>query len=96
MKYLNRAQRIAELEGVYELQNEPDLNKKMILIVDDITTTGTTLEVIAELIKGKYPRARVFGFVLAKTFDSDWTGITRNTEKAQAAYETLLKRNQFK
>lgn len=64
---LSRQSRIEQMEDVYEINVEYELNDKSVLIVDDISTTGTTFEVIAGVIKAKYPKARIYGFSLAKT-----------------------------
>lgn len=45
----------------------PDLSNRTILIIDDIKTYGTTIDKIAELIKGTFPSAKIYSFTLAQT-----------------------------
>lgn len=60
-------ERINEISGVYQVSDEYDLNGKNILIVDDITTSGTTLRYVRQAILRKYKNARFYGFCLGKT-----------------------------
>lgn len=65
-----RDERVAELDGVYKLDMSKfpeDLNDKKVLIIDDVTTSGTTLNAIARAIKNVFPKARLYGFCLAQT-----------------------------
>ncbi len=38
-----------------------------VIIIDDVFTTGSTLEECAKLIKSKYPKMKVYGLTFAKT-----------------------------
>ena len=64
---LNREERLRNLEGVFvvETQNFVSLREKNILLVDDITTTGSTLEECARVLKESGAK-NVWGIVLAK------------------------------
>ena len=60
-------ERWKELSGKYTLSDScPDLNGAKILIIDDVTTAGTTLDTISYTIKSKY-KANLYGFCLAQT-----------------------------
>lgn len=97
LKSMSAARRRKELEDVYKLSNEINMNDKNILIVDDIITTKTTFTVLAELITSKYPKAKIYGFGLAKTvnhaYDLDLVGITKNEERKEDAYKKILEKH---
>ena len=62
---LDREGRLKNLKNAFSLI--PDLQLKgneTILIVDDITTTGSTINEMAKLIKHHYPAIKVRGAVL--------------------------------
>ena len=61
LDYLSRA---ANIEGAFAINNKHDLTNKTVVIVDDIHTTGATLNACAELLKNK-GASRVYGFTLA-------------------------------
>ena len=61
-------ERRAELAGKYVLSGGcPNLDGKKILVIDDVTTAGTTLDTVAQIIKSQYPNAILYGFCLAQT-----------------------------
>jgi len=93
LKGLKLPQRQAELEDVYFLKDTDDLNDCNVLIVDDISTTGTSLQVIAELILRQYPQAKVYGFILAKTSNPDFGGPDRNDQDSELHYREVLKKH---
>ena len=62
---LDRNGRLKNLKNAFSLV--PDLPFKgdeTLLIVDDITTTGSTINELAKLIKYYYPNIKVWGMVL--------------------------------
>ncbi len=46
-----RSERIAQMKNSFELKNSIDLNGKSILLVDDVLTTGATLESAAKTLR---------------------------------------------
>lgn len=52
-KTLKYAKRLTNLEGSFELTDKKIVKNKTVLIVDDIMTTGSTLNEIAKLLKEK-------------------------------------------
>jgi ComF family protein len=62
---LKREKRLSNLENCFELKNDIKLKwNETILVVDDITTTSSTLNEIAKTIKTAYPIAKIRGIVL--------------------------------
>jgi predicted amidophosphoribosyltransferase len=63
---LDRAGRLKNLKNVFEFKwNEWFLYKiKTVILVDDITTTGSIMNEVAKLIKNKYPKISVWRIVL--------------------------------
>jgi hypothetical protein len=61
-----RALRQKELEGVYRFEGSGLARDARILVVDDIATTGATLEAVSRAITGALPGAVVACFVLAR------------------------------
>jgi ComF family protein len=47
---LNREERLRNLDGVFIVKNSPELEGKIILLVDDVVTTGTTLNTCAKIL----------------------------------------------
>jgi competence protein ComFC len=63
---LDREQRLENLKGVFEFVGEEKIvRQKNILLVDDVTTTGATLEECARVLKNNGAKS-VWGIVLAK------------------------------
>lgn len=63
---LNRQQRLKNLLNSFDTKSHLDLEWKTILIVDDITTTGSTLQELAKSIKKQYSKTNVRWIVLWK------------------------------
>jgi competence protein ComFC len=61
---MNRFHRINNLTGSFTLKPGGDVSGKSILLVDDVATTGSTLEEAARCLKAHGAKA-VYGFVLA-------------------------------
>jgi len=86
-----RAARRKELEGVYTFDANTDLSDKTIVIVDDITTSGTTMEAIGALVKSKFPTAKIYGYCIAHTKSYDFDGISENEHQDEVEYKQELK-----
>lgn len=62
------SQREAEVRDVFFVNDEShDLNGKTILIVDDITTSCTTVAEMIKTLKRKWPTAKFYLFCIART-----------------------------
>ena len=62
---LNKEQRKQNIQNVYELKNGEILNNKRILLIDDIYTTGSTVNECSKVLKQANPN-KIDIFVLAK------------------------------
>lgn len=62
---LNKEERQKNIQGVYELHNEKLLQDKKILLLDDIYTTGSTVNECTKILKQAQPKS-VSVFTLAK------------------------------
>ncbi len=62
---LNKEERMKNIQGVYKLTNMEKLYKKEILLVDDIYTTGSTVNECAKVLREANPR-KIGVFTLAK------------------------------
>lgn len=62
---LNRPNRLQNLQGAFRCKNPENIVGKTILLVDDVTTTGATLNECAKTLKSAGAR-QVFGVVVAK------------------------------
>lgn len=67
MKTQTREERLYNLKGAFALTKEstPFIQNKIIWLIDDVATTGTTLEECAKVLK-KSGAKKVFGIVLAR------------------------------
>lgn len=66
----HKPDREAELQGSYRLSEKSrdiDMNYKNVLIIDDITTTGTTLKEISGQLCGQWPNINCYSFCLGRT-----------------------------
>ncbi len=65
---LDRAGRLKNLRNAFDFNSNIDfLNKtKTLIFVDDITTTGATMNEIAKLIKYKFPDISIWWVVLGR------------------------------
>lgn len=66
---LNKAQRMKNLNNCFVLKSEHQerlKNIKYLIIVDDITTTGASLNSVAKTIHQYYPHIHIYGIVLGK------------------------------
>jgi competence protein ComFC len=62
---LNREQRLKNLKGAYALKDLIDLSGKIVVLVDDVCTTGTTLRECAKALKAANVE-KIYGLVIAK------------------------------
>ena len=56
---LDRKKRLTNLHGSFKLASPLTNSIKTVIVIDDITTTGSTLQEIAQCIKNSYPHVRV-------------------------------------
>lgn len=64
---LKRSARLENLKGAFVVQNLEKIKEwSLILLVDDVTTTGATLNQLAKTIKVLRPDLKVWGLVLAR------------------------------
>ena len=54
---LSREQRLKNLKGCFKAQPKKEIDGKVILLVDDVLTTGATSETVAETLKKKGAKA---------------------------------------
>lgn len=62
---LNKEERQKNIQGVYEIRNKPILENKQILLVDDIYTTGSTVNECSKMLSQAEPK-KIGVFTLAK------------------------------
>ena len=62
---LNKEKRLKNIQGVYELKNKQVLKNKKILLIDDIYTTGSTVNECSRILKQGKP-SKIGILVLAK------------------------------
>lgn len=61
---LDRTTRLVNLENSFEINQEINPKIQTICLIDDICTTGTTLNECAKILKQNYPYLEVFALVL--------------------------------
>lgn len=86
LKFLNKAERQRELEGKYKFNPNGYQPGSSFLIIDDITTTGTTATAIASSIKAAIPDSEIHFYAIAKTTDPYYGGQPKNDS---ALYHSL-------
>ncbi|MCX6822878.1 MAG: phosphoribosyltransferase family protein [candidate division SR1 bacterium] len=64
---LDRKARLTNLQKAFVLKENIHLNgMETVLLIDDVTTTGSTLNQMAKVIKKDYPKVKVRGLVIAR------------------------------
>jgi len=82
---LSRQARLRNLRNAFEIRRPQDLADKRILLVDDVYTTGTTLNECAKILR-KAGAGPVFGLTLARTVD---TGLVPDRIAAEPRAQAL-------
>lgn len=62
---LSKKERIKNIKGAFQVKNKGEFQKKSLLLVDDVYTTGTTLKEAARVLKGVEAR-EIYLFTLAR------------------------------
>lgn len=78
---LSRQERLRNLRNAFEIRRPPDLLGKRILLVDDVFTTGATLNECAKSLR-KAGAGPVFALTLARTVDTALIPDRLYTERA--------------
>ena len=63
-KITNRKKRLENIRGVFEIKNSEIIKGRTIIVIDDVTTTGGTINEIMKIIKENGAK-RVLGFTIA-------------------------------
>jgi len=82
---LTRQARLRNLRKAFEIRRPQDLAEKRVLLVDDVFTTGTTLNECAKTLR-KTGTGPVFALTLARTVD---TGLVPDRFYAEQAPQPL-------
>jgi len=69
---LTRRERWDTVQGAYETQPGTRVDKMRVLLVDDVFTTGATLDACSRALRGS-GAARVVGLTVARALPSSWT-----------------------
>jgi competence protein ComFC len=63
-KILNRKKRLENVRGVFEIKNKEIIKGRTIIVIDDVTTTGGTINEIIKILK-KAGAKKIVGFAVA-------------------------------
>ncbi|WP_024851983.1 ComF family protein [Hydrogenovibrio kuenenii] len=63
---LDKKQRQRNLKNCFAIDNEALSSMKQVVLIDDVMTTGTTLEQLAKTLKQTYPHLKVQAWVVAR------------------------------
>ena len=69
LKFMNKQERENEILDVYEVYSDLNLSNKKVLIIDDVTTTGTTIKAVAKALKTHTQSIKLYSYCLCKTSD---------------------------
>lgn len=64
---MSKEDRESELSEVYRTSTSLDLTNKKVLIIDDVTTTGTTMIEAAKVLKEYEESVKLYSYCLCKT-----------------------------
>ena len=67
LKFLSKENRVNELHGKYIFKSPLDKLNLSVLLIDDITTTGSTIKEICRAINVQLPGSNIYFFALGKT-----------------------------
>jgi superfamily I DNA/RNA helicase/predicted amidophosphoribosyltransferase len=87
---LNKAERRSELEGNYVFDATGIPSSSNILLVDDVTTSGSTADVISKTIKTILPDAKITFIALGQTTNQEFSGYRDNKHLPLEEFESLL------
>ena len=62
---LNKEERQSNIQGAFTVQNPSEIEGKKVFLIDDVYTTGSTMEECANVLR-TYRTNRVFGLVIAR------------------------------
>lgn len=65
---LSGSQRLLNVESLFAVNKKIDLNDRVVLLIDDICTTGATLGAAAKTLTDAFPYIRLYLFTLGVTF----------------------------
>jgi ComF family protein len=85
---LTRQARLQNLRKAFAVRRPQDIAEKRILLVDDVFTTGTTLNECAKTLR-KAGSGPVFALTLARTVDTDLVPDRHLTEHATPPLTTI-------
>lgn len=85
---LTRQARLRNLRNAFEIRRPQDLAEKRVLLVDDVFTTGTTLNECAKTLR-KAGAGPVFALTLARTVDAGLVPDRLLSEQAIRPLRTL-------
>ena len=60
----NRKRRLENVRGVFEIKNSEDIKGRTIIVIDDVTTTGGTMNEVMRILK-KAGAKKIVGFAVA-------------------------------
>ncbi|HSQ91502.1 MAG TPA: phosphoribosyltransferase family protein [Nitrospiraceae bacterium] len=85
---LTRQARLRNLRKAFAIRRPQDIAEKRILLVDDVFTTGTTLNECAKTLR-KAGAGPVFALTLARTVDTDLVPDRHFTQPAAPSLTTI-------